>query len=190
MISDVQKGEGPSTEAFVRNNTPWMLSAAQRILKDRSAAEDSVQSAFVRVFQKLGGFRGESNLRTWMRRIVINEALGMLRKQERLRETSIDDLLPSFDVYGCRIEDSWQTRDTPESLVMSLQISNRVVSAIDELPDAFRVVLLLRDIEGYSTAETAAALDLEESNVKVRLHRARAALKKLLEPVFAAEDLL
>ena len=189
VISAVQKGEQPSTEAFVRSNTPWMLNVAQRILQDRSAAEDSVQSAFVQVFQRLDTFRGDSSLRTWMQRIVVNEALAVLRKQERLRETPIDTLLPEFDGHGCRIEDRWQLAETPESLAMSTEVTDKVVAAIETLPDAYRVVLLLRDIEGYSTAETGAALGLEVSNVKVRLHRARAALKKLLTPVFAAEDL-
>ena len=188
-VAALHSEDDASVEAFVRSNMSWMLQAADRILKDRSAAEDSVQAAFMGIFKGLRNFRGDSSLRTWMRRIVINEALGILRKQERLRETSIDELLPSFDDDGCRIEERWQFRDTPESLAASAQVTDKVLAAIDQLPDGYRVVLLLRDIEEYSTAEAAAALGLEESNVKVRLHRARAALKKLLEPVFKEEGL-
>jgi RNA polymerase sigma-70 factor (ECF subfamily) len=188
--SALQKGETSSVDSFVRANMAWMLHAARRILKDRAAAEDCVQSAFVQIFRSLDGFRGEASLRSWMRRIVVNQALGILRKQERLRETPLDELLPSFDASGCRIDEPWRTTDTPESLLASSQVSAAVLAAIDKLPDLYRVILLLRDIEEFSTAEVAMELEINENNVKVRLHRARAALKKLLEPVLAGEDLI
>ncbi len=185
--SALQKGDDASAETFVRENIRWMVHTAERILKERSAAEDSVQAAFVKIFRSLDSFRGESSLRTWMRRIVVNQALMVLRKQERLRETSIEPLLPSFDGNGCRLDETWLVKDTPESLLASAQISQAVMTAIDKLPDAYRLVLLLRDIEEYSTSQVAHLLELSESNVKVRLHRARAALKKLLDPVLAGE---
>jgi RNA polymerase sigma-70 factor (ECF subfamily) len=185
--SALQKGDDVSTETFVRENIRWMVRTAERILKERSAAEDSVQAAFVKIFRSLDSFRGESSLRTWMRRIVVNQALMVLRKQERLRETSIEPLLPSFDGNGCRLDETWLVKDTPESLLASAQVSQAVMTAIDKLPDAYRLVLLLRDIEEYSTTQVAHMLELSESNVKVRLHRARAALKKLLDPVLAGE---
>jgi len=189
VVTSLQNGEVKAVESFVRANIAWMVRTAERILKDRALAEDCVQIAFVKIFASIDGFRGSGGLKGWIRKIVINEALGSLRKLNRLREQSIDDLLPTFDGYGCRVEDRWPLRDTPESLLASSQISGQVLAAINELPDIFRVVLLLRDIEEYSTSEVASMLDLEEGNVKVRLHRARAALKTLLEPVFAGEDL-
>lgn len=106
-----------------------------------------------------------------------------LRKRRSLKEDhSIDPLLPEFDQNDCRIEARWSEMPTPEKLLMTKETRQIVLEAIDKLPDAYRVTLLLRDIEERSTTETAEALGLSEANVKVRLHRARAALKTLLEP--------
>ena len=167
----------------------WMLALSKRILRDPDLAEDAVQNAFASVFSNIDGFAQRSALRTWVHRIVVNEALMILRKQRRLREDPIDPLLPVFDKNGCRIEDKWATVQTPEAILQSVQSAARVVEMIDRLPDIYRIVLLLRDIEELSTAEVAKMLELSEANVKVRLHRARAALKKLLEPLIRGEAL-
>ncbi len=166
---------------FVRAHSDWMLAVAYRIVQDKAHAEDIVQTAFVKVFAKLDTFEGRSALKTWMHRIVVNEALMVLRKIKRLNEQPIDDLLPVFDGAGCRVEFDTSDVSTPETLLSSRQLDDRVRRAIMSLPEKYRIVLCLRDIEGLSTAETSAALGLSEANVKVRLHRARAGLKKLLE---------
>ena len=95
--------------------------------------------------------------------------------------------LPEFDRFDCRIEAPWSGLAPVEDVMQNDELRRRVADAIDELPDGYRVVLHLRDIEGYDTAEVAAHLDISVSNVKVRLHRARSALKKLLEPVLRGE---
>jgi len=95
VISDLKKDDGPSTDTFVRTNIGWMRASARRILRDRFLAEDCVQAAFVNVFKNLDGFKGQSSLRTWMHRIVIDQALMSLRARNRLQEKSIDDLLPA-----------------------------------------------------------------------------------------------
>ncbi|MEP2029029.1 MAG: sigma-70 family RNA polymerase sigma factor [Paracoccaceae bacterium] len=168
---------------FVRENTGWMLAVAVRILQDTGLAEDAVQTAFAKILGKIDGFEGRSTIRTWMHRIVVNEALMILRKIKRRQEQSIDALLPTFDQSGCRIESDLAETVTPEDLLDQAQTGRAVTAAINKLPDTYRVVLCLRDIEGLSTAEVGEALGISEANVKVRLHRARAALKKLLEPV-------
>lgn len=167
---------------FVRTHSDWMLAVAFRILNDRAHAEDAVQIAFTKVFSKLSLFEGRSTLRTWMHRIVANEALMILRKIKRQNEHSIDDLLPVFDGSGCRVDLESNEVATPEALLSRRQTHDQIREAIMTLPDKFRIVLCLRDIEGFSTAETSTALEMSEANVKVRLHRARAALKMLLEP--------
>jgi len=189
MISDLKRGDGPSTDRFVRENIGWMLASARRIVRDRSLAEDCVQAAFMNVFKNLDGFKGQSSLRTWMHRIVINQALMTLRARNRLQEKSIDDLLPVFDASDCRLEDPWVTLENPESLLVQSQTTQTVLSLINGMPDIYRIVLLLRDIEELSTSEVAEMLELSESNVKVRLHRARSGLKKLLEPFLRGQDL-
>ncbi|MEP0047194.1 MAG: sigma-70 family RNA polymerase sigma factor [Roseobacter sp.] len=174
---------------LVREHSDWMLGAALRILKDRAHAEDAVQVAFTRIWSKFHAFEGRSALQTWMHRVVVNEALMTLRKIKRRKERSIDDLLPVFDESGCRVELEDNTTSTPEALLSRRQTYDHVRAAIMSLPDKYRLVLCLRDIAGFSTAETSEALELSEANVKVRLHRARAALKTLLEPHMKGQKL-
>lgn len=170
-------------EVIVRDNIVWMLGVALRILNDKALSEDAVQIAFSKIHENLERFEGRSRIETWMHRIVVNEALMLLRKRKRNNEQLIDPLLPEFDGNGCRIEDPFTVSETSEDELRSRQTRSIVREKIETLPDQFRIVLILRDIEGLSTKEVAEALDLSESNVKVRLHRARAALKKLLEPM-------
>ena len=172
-----------ATVAFVREHIGWMLGLAWTYLRDPALAEDAVQNAFTKIFTRSDQFSGGSGIRSWMRRIVINEALMLLRKRRSLQEEEgIKDLLPDFDENGCRIEEPWSTMPTPEQLLMTDETRRIVSEKIGELPDAYRVVLLLRDIEEQTTAEVAESLGLTDANVKVRLHRARAALMTLLEP--------
>lgn len=176
-----------ATEQFVRANIGWMLAVAKRIVVDANIAEDVVQDAFSNVFRNLKTFRGDAALKTWVHRIVVNQALMALRKQRRRNELPIDDLLPEFDDAGCRIDDPSSLSHlarTPEALLLSSDRRQQVLASIDRLPDSYRVVLMLRDIEEMSTSEVAEMTGLTETNVKVRLHRARAALKKLLSPLF------
>lgn len=189
VISDLKRGDGPSTDNFVRENIGWMLASARRIVRDHSLAEDCIQAAFINVFKNVDDFKGQSSLRTWMHRIVVNQALMSLRARNRLQEEPIDDLLPAFNASGCRLENPLMTLETPESLLVQSQTAESVLSLIDKMPDIYRVVLLLRDIEELSTTEVADMLELSESNVKVRLHRARSGLKKLLEPLLRGQEL-
>ena len=175
-------------EALVRANIGWMLGLAERLLRDREMAKDVVQDAFIRAFKGLCDFEGRSSIESWLHRITVNTALSKLRQLKRLAEQSIDEHLPEFDQYDCRIEYPWSRLATVDEIVESRDTLTRIDEAIAELPDAYRVVLQLRDVEEYATSEVAALLDISESNVKVRLHRARAALKKLLEPILRGEE--
>jgi len=193
-MSDTQQGKpieigtAGDHEELVRANIGWMLALAERLLRDRGLAEDVVQESFVRAFDGLANFEGRSTLESWLHRITVNTALSKLRQVKRLAEQPIDEHLPEFDRHDCRIELPWSQLASVEEIMESDDLRRRVYVAIDELPDAYRVVLQLRDIEEYDTSEVAALLDITETNVKVRLHRARAALKKLLEPVLRAEE--
>ena len=182
-------GNPQATETFVRANAPWMMALARRILKDGGLAEDAVQNAFASVFENLSSFEGRSTTKTWIHRIVVNQSLMLLRRRNRLQEAPIDDLLPVFDDNGCRFEDPWAVLETPETIFLQSQARQKIVELIDQLPDAYRVILILRDMEEMRTSEVADMLKLSEANVKVRLHRARAALKKLLEPLLRGEAL-
>lgn len=177
----------PPTEQMVRENIGWMLALAQRVLGERALAEDAVQDAFQNAFRALDGFQERSTLKTWLHRITVNASLTILRRQKRLAEESIDDYLPEFDQDGCRIEANWPHLAGIDEIINSERLQSLVKSGMNELPDAYRIVLQLRDIEEYDTREVAELLGISESNVKVRLHRARSALKKRLEPVLRGE---
>jgi len=173
---------------IVRNHIGWMLSLAKRTLGgNKDAAEDVVQDAFMSAFRSLGSLENPDNIKPWLRRITINAALMKIRQNKRLAEQSIDEHLPEFDQLDCRLEGRWSflasAEDVQENQIQ-LDILNKAFSTI---PESYRIVLQLRDIEGYGTAEVASILDISESNVKTRLHRARSALKKILEPLLRGE---
>jgi len=176
-------------EELVRNNIGWMIGLAERLLGERGLAEDAVQDAFISAFNSLDKFENRSSLKTWLHRITVNAALMKLRKVKRLAEESIDKYLPEFDENECRVEESWLSIASTDNIIVNEQSQEQVHSSINKLPDDYRIVLLLRDIEGYSTDEVAQRLDISKSNVKVRLHRARAALKNLIEPLLRNEVL-
>ena len=174
-------------EELVRANIRWMLALAERLLRDRGLAEDVVQETFIKALRALPEFEGRSSLESWLHRITVNTALSKLRQMKRLAEQPIDEHLPEFDRHECRIEAPWSHLASVEEVMESEDLRNRVYECIGELAEPYRLVLQLRDIEGYDTAEVAAMLEISASNVKVRLHRARSALKKLLEPILRGE---
>lgn len=185
----VRANDRAATERFVRAHAGWMLAVAQRIVKDMGHAEDVVQNAFASIFKNLDKFEGRSSVKTWIHRITVNEALMVLRNQRRATTNDVDHLMPVFDENRCRIEDDWGNPETPQAQMEKAQTRALVSERIDQLPDKFRIVLVLRDIEELSTSQVAEMLDLSEANVKIRLHRARAALKKLLEPLIRGQEL-
>ncbi len=184
---DPSEKEAIPAERMVKENIGWMLALAERMLGERALAEDVVQDAFLSAFRKLETFEGRSSLKTWLHRITVNAALMKLRAQKRLAEQFLDHLLPEFDGNECRIESPWRHLASVEDIMANEQIREVVVAKIAQLPEYYRIVLQLRDIEGYSTAEVADVVGISVANVKVTLHRARAALKKLLEPILRGE---
>lgn len=183
----VDSGDVIDSDELVRANIGWMLALAERLLRDRGLAEDVVQESFLRAYEGLAGFEGRSSIESWLHRITVNTALSKLRQLKRLAEQSIDEHLPEFDRFDCRIELPWSHLATVEEVIENDETRQRVYETIGELPDSYRIVLQLRDIEEYDTSEVATLLGISQSNVKVRLHRARAALKKLIEPILRAE---
>jgi len=188
--SESDRAAHPDTadaERLVRDNIAWMLALAESMLRDRGLAEDAVQEAFVNALRGLDKFEGRSSIRTWLHRITVNASLTKLRQLKRLGEQPIDEFLPEFDRADCRIEARWTYLAPVQDVMENAELRTCVSDSIDELPDSYRIVLQLRDIQGHTTSEVAALLEISEANVKVRLHRARAALKKLLEPILRGE---
>ena len=156
---------------------------ARRLLGEEDEARDVVQDVFVSVVGKLDGFRGQSRLSTWLHRIVVNAALMRLRTRKRKPEESIDELLPNFDDTGHPVGTAPAWAPSADEALERTEVRELVRKSIGELPETYRSVLLLRDIEGFDTAEAAEMLGISTNAVKVRLHRARQALRTLLDPV-------
>ena len=181
LIVRLRQGDPASFEQLVRAHGGAMLAVSRRLVRNEADAQDCVQEAFLKAFQNIDGFESRARLGTWLHRIVVNVALGKIRTRTRRAESSIEDLLPEFDSAGCRVESERAGAASPEAILGSAEIVKQVRRCIDQLPEPYRNVLILRDIEGYDTDETATFLGMSPGAVKTRLHRARAALKTLLE---------
>lgn len=174
-------------EHLVRDHIGWMMALARRMVGDHATAEDAVQDAFLSAFRAFDTLGDPTKTKAWLHRITVNASLMILRKRKRLAEQPIDHLLPEFDSNDCRIEGRWSYLARLEDVVENQHLQSVVHKSLFALPDSYRIVLQLRDIEGYETSEVADLLDISSANVKIRLHRARSALKKLLEPLLRGE---
>jgi RNA polymerase sigma-70 factor (ECF subfamily) len=183
----LRRGCPDAYETFVRTAGPRALAVARRFLRQDQEAQDAVQEAFLAAFKALPSFAGESQLSTWFHRIVVNACLMRIRARATHPEESIEGLLPSFleDGHHCRPPGPWP--EPADLLVLRAEVRAFVRASIDRLPESYRTVLLLRDIEELDTAETAKLLGISEGAVKVRLHRAHQALRGLLEPCLGRE---
>lgn len=173
VVSRVLAGETAAFEIIMRRYNQRLYRAARAILRDDAEAEDVMQDAYVRAYQHLAQFAGRAKFSTWLTRIAVHEALA--RVQRRARYESLD----ARDRNGVNMELASSNPD-PEQQTATIETNALLESAILTLPETYRTVLMLRDIENLSTAETAECLDLTEENVKVRLHRARALLRREL----------
>jgi len=151
------------------------------LLRSESEAEDAAQETAIKVYLNLKNFRGDAQFRTWVLSIARNEGLGRLRKAATRREESLDAGLDEMTGdYTPAILTSW--REVPSEALAQKELGAILRKAIEGLPEIYRNVVLLRDIEEMDIRETAAALDINEGAVKVRLHRARAMLQRDLAP--------
>ncbi|NQZ98854.1 MAG: sigma-70 family RNA polymerase sigma factor [Myxococcales bacterium] len=178
----MRSGEEAAFEELVRTHGGRLLAVARRYLPSEDDARDAVQDAFLSAFKALPAFEGQAKLSTWLHRIAVNAALMKLRTRRRKPEQSIDDLLPGFLEDGHLEKPASEWMPVPLDLVERKEIAEIVRSNIARLPDNHRHVLLLRDIEEFDTEETAEMLEITPNAVKTRLHRARLALRELLEP--------
>jgi len=171
-------------EAVMRAHNRMLFRLARSILKDDAEAEDALQEAYLAGYRNIATFRGGARLSTWLARIVINEAYGRLRKRPRM--ASVVPLEPaawSGDHGGSRLEEGIMADETverPEAAAMRTQVRRMLERRIDELPEQFRTVFVLREVEELSVEETAACLDLPPATVRTRAFRARALLRDSL----------
>jgi RNA polymerase sigma-70 factor (ECF subfamily) len=180
LLSRLQTGDAGAYEVLVREFGPRMLTVARRFLSHPQDSADAVQDAFVSAFQSIHSFQGQSTLATWLHRITVNSCLMLLRSQGRRRSASLDELLPQFNNAGhharaiARWDDTFAKASTNEQRAL-------VRSCIEQVPEPYRSVLLLRDIEQLDTGQTAQLMGTSTSNIKTRLHRARQMLRTIIE---------
>jgi RNA polymerase sigma-70 factor (ECF subfamily) len=158
---------------------------AYRFVRNESEAKEVLQDTFLSVWRKLDTFKGDAQFGSWVYRVAANAALMRLRAQRRHPEISTEDLpIGYLDQYGQLPTpgENWAKR--PDEQLQSEELQRHIQAAVDELPDLYRTVFLVRDVEGLSTEETAELLDISIPTVKTRLHRARIALRDAIGKYF------
>jgi RNA polymerase sigma-70 factor, ECF subfamily len=188
ILARLQRGDEEAFELVVRTFSGRLLMVARRILGSDDDARDALQSTFLSAFRSLTSFEGEARLSTWLHRIVVNTSLMKLRGRRRKPEAPIEELLPRFLEDGHHADPDWSWSASAEDLLTRKETHACVRAAIARLPESYRTVVMLRDIEELSTAEVAAALGVSENAVKLRLHRARQALATILRSDFRAME--
>ena len=184
IVERVVKGDVALFEILMRRNNPRIYRAIRSVLRDENEIEDVMQASYVLAFAGLRNFRDGARFSTWLTQIALNEALGRARHDKRHPAISLTlveepDMSPTVT-----------SPVTPEAHTQRRELAGLLERAVDLLPESYRVVFMLREIEGMDTAETALALNLSEDTVKTRLFRARAALREGLEQLVggAAHD--
>jgi RNA polymerase sigma-70 factor (ECF subfamily) len=186
LVQRLKAGDGDAFEEVVRTLGGRLLAVARRFVGDDEVARDVLQDAFLSAFRGIQRFDGNSQLSTWLHRIVVNAALMRLRSKLRKPEQSIEPLLPVFAEDGHHAEPVVSWADSGERALEAQETRRLVRDAIALLPPGYRVILLMRDIEDRSTRETADALGISENATKLRLHRARQALATLIKQRLAS----
>ena len=184
LLERARHGDADAFGVLVRRHDRYLYRVARSILRDDQEAEDVVQQTYLKAFTKIVGFRGEANLRTWLTRIALNEALWRKRRQRSLVE--LGEIDTARERARSQIYLSPLTQVNPEGEVARAQIRHMLERAIDDLPAAFRTVLVMRDVEEATVEETANALGIKAETVRTRLHRARNMLRERLGEQFAA----
>jgi len=171
-----------AVRVVTRRNNQRLYRTAWSVLKNRAEAEDAVQEGYLRAFAAIDGFAGASSLSTWLTRIVLNEALGRRRAAQRKRHLLREQSVALIDDYREKLMGGSATSSSPEADVARSQVAKLLEQAIADLPEPFRIVFMLRDVDGLSIEDTAEALEIPPQTVKTRLLRARRRLQAALAP--------
>jgi RNA polymerase sigma-70 factor (ECF subfamily) len=181
LVDLARTGQAGAFRAIMQRHNRRLYRVARGVLGDDAEAEDVVQETYVKAFQNLVGFRAEASLPTWLTRIAINEALGRKRKRRPVVDLHSLDLINEQGEARVLIFPGVRVGANPEADAERAEIRRLLEHAIDELPEIFRVVFVMREIEQMSIEETASQLDILPDTVKTRLHRARRLLREALQ---------
>ena len=186
LVALARRGVRDAFGAIMQRHNQPLFRVARGILPDDAEAEDVVQETYLRAFAAFGSFRGDASLLTWLTRVAINEARGRLRRRRRLM---VDlDQVEEAQAKGAFVVafPGGQPMENPEVEAARAQIRLLLEQAIDALPEPFRLVFILREIQEYSVEETAGLLRLRPETVKTRLHRARQRLRAMLDETLSS----
>jgi RNA polymerase sigma-70 factor, ECF subfamily len=187
-LSDVElarriaQRDSTAARLVIKRNNQRLYRAAWSVLKDRSETEEAVQDGYLKAFAAIGSFAGKSSLSTWLTRIVLNEALGQRRSAQRRSRQLREQSVAIMEEYREKLMSGSDGVMSPEADVARSQIAKLLEAAVADLPEAFRLVLVLRDVDGLSVEETAEVLQISPQTVKTRLLRARRRLQATLAP--------
>lgn len=176
IVRACQRGEPGAMDALIRATYSDVYALAFRLVRDRDEAADVTQEVFVRVLRSVKGFRGDAAFGTWLHRVTVNTSLSALRKRSRRPQLGA----VAFGLPGSEYGGLADAGPGPEELAERAELLARAGAAVAALPESARAIVVLRDVEGMSTAEVAAATGLTETAVKVRLFRARERLRAAL----------
>lgn len=178
LVGMARNGHEGAVRTLIARYNQRLFRTARGVVRDDAEAEDVVQEAYVRAFTSLHSFRGEAQLSTWLTRIALNEALGRVRRRRPMAELAELDAGPNegrLIMFPSSLMPA-----SPETETARGQVRDVIEAAVDRLPELFRIVFILRDVEGMSTEETAAQLSIKAETVKTRLHRARKLMRAAL----------
>jgi RNA polymerase sigma-70 factor (ECF subfamily) len=178
LVQRVRSGDLALFEVLMRRNNTRLYRTLRSLLHNEAEIEDAMQAAYVLAYSKLGTFRGDAQLSTWLTQIALNEALGRLRRDRRHPALSL------AAVPEPELPSSAASQQTPESQVHRKELAAILETAVDALPDLYRVTFMLREVEGMDTTQAAQVLGVSEDVVKKRLSRARALLRSHVEEMF------
>jgi RNA polymerase sigma-70 factor (ECF subfamily) len=177
VVERILSGEKRLFELLIRKYNQRLYRIARSIVTEDSEIEDLMQCAYIRAYEHMGKFEWRSSFSTWLVRILVNECLSHLKKKHRAMVTNIEDEL-NTDGYKNA------SSPTPVSVVLNKELAEALEEALLQIPEKYRTVFVMREIEDLSVAETVEALELSESNVKVRLNRAKSMLQDRLSSYY------
>ncbi|MGV4796917.1 RNA polymerase sigma factor [Rhizobium sp. F40D2] len=181
LVPLAKVGDEPAIRAIVQRHNQRLFRTARAVIRNDAEAEDVVQAAYIKAFTNLAAFRGEAELSTWLTRITLNEALGRMRA--RKHTTGLEEIDMQATSAGGEVVQfpSSLSATDPETELSRSQARQLLEQAVDELPDDFRAIFVLRDVEGMSTDEAASYLGIRPETAKTRLHRARKMMRQSIE---------
>ncbi|MEY4669486.1 MAG: hypothetical protein RL518_2185 [Pseudomonadota bacterium] len=179
VVNQFKAGDALAFEEIISRYESKVMSLALRFTRNQEDAEEVMQDVFTTVYRKIDGFRGQSAFSSWLYRIVVNAAFMKLRKRKQTQTVSIEDISPAIKQY-CIDRETFNGSHS-QNIAISHEMQSVIQNAVNRLPDQYRAVFVLRDVDGLSNQETGEILNLSIPAVKSRLHRSRIMLRKKLQ---------